>query len=262
MVRATSTRVRICLAKNSKISLPQSPRLEFVNNNLEELKDLWENLAPVNRVEFAGVYGNIVDLMYASINTQALQALVHFWDPTLKYFAFNMFDLTPTIEEYRALINISPCTESKVYVHDRKLTLQRSLSKFLCDIHASDIKMQMKTKGGRSCIPFDYLISFTCAFLPGKNGLSLLALFIYDTIMFPRIRGCVEEEVVKVFVGIKRRVNPVIPIMAETFRSLSHCRVQGKGKFFRCAPMLFIWISSHLKYPGKFGYPQIKFSNP
>ncbi|KAA0054930.1 glial fibrillary acidic protein-like [Cucumis melo var. makuwa] len=54
-------------------------------------------------MEFVKAYGNIVDLMYTNINVHALQGLVHFWDPMLKYFTFSAFDLTPTLEEYQAL---------------------------------------------------------------------------------------------------------------------------------------------------------------
>ena len=180
----------------------------------------------------------------------------------LKYFTFNMFDLTPTIEEYEALISLPIDRGNKLYIYDRKLTIQRSLSKFMGDIHASELKKQIKTKEGRNCIPINYLINLARGCLLGKKGLSLIALCIYGTVIFPRIKGYVEEEVVKIFVGIERGVNPVIPIMTETFRSLNHCRIQGKGKFFSCAPMLFIWISSHLRYPNNFGYLQIKFSSP
>ena len=109
----------------------------------------------------------------------------------------------------------------------------------------------MKTKEGRSCIPIDYLINLARGCLPGKKGLSLLTLCIYGTVIF--LKGYVEEKVVKFFVGMEKGANPTISILVEIFRSLSYCRVQGKGKFFSCAPMLFIWISSDLKYPSEFG---------
>ncbi|CAK9317988.1 unnamed protein product [Citrullus colocynthis] len=66
---------RFAWPRRSEISLPQFPRLEFVENNLEDLKELWENLALEPRTEFARAYENIADLMYANISTQALQAL-------------------------------------------------------------------------------------------------------------------------------------------------------------------------------------------
>ena len=115
----------------------------------------------------------------------------------------------------------------------KKLTLQRSLSKFMGNVHASGIKERMKTKEGRSCIPIDYLINLAHDCLSGKKGMSLLALWIYGTVIFSRIKGYVEEEVVKVFVGMERGANPTILILTETFRSLSYCRVQRQRKILQ-----------------------------
>uniref|UniRef100_A0A9I9EJL5 DUF7745 domain-containing protein n=1 Tax=Cucumis melo TaxID=3656 RepID=A0A9I9EJL5_CUCME len=61
---------------------------------------------PKQRAKFTKAYGSIGDLLYTTINTSTLQALSHFWDPMLKCFMFNTFDLTPTIEEYQALISL------------------------------------------------------------------------------------------------------------------------------------------------------------
>uniref|UniRef100_A0A9I9EJF3 DUF7745 domain-containing protein n=1 Tax=Cucumis melo TaxID=3656 RepID=A0A9I9EJF3_CUCME len=121
----------------------------------------------------------------------------------LKRFTFNTFDLTLTIEEYQALISLPADRGNKSYIYDRKLTLQRSLSKFMGDIHASEIKKQIKTKEGKNCIPINYLINLVRGCLSRKKGLSLIALCIYGTVIFPRIKRYVEEEVVKIFVGIE-----------------------------------------------------------
>ena len=124
-------------------------------------------------------------------------------DPTLKCFTFNTFDLTSTIEEYQALISLPVDKGNKSYIYDRKLTLQRSLSNFMCNIHVSKIKKQMKAKEGRNCIPIKYLINLVPRCLLGKKGLSLIALCIYRTVIFLRIKRYVEEEVVKIFDGIE-----------------------------------------------------------
>ena len=76
-------------------------------------------------MEFLKAYENIADLMYTNINAHALQALVHFLDPVLKCFTFNTFDLTPTLEEYQALISIPHFIGSKVYVHDKKINVAK-----------------------------------------------------------------------------------------------------------------------------------------
>ncbi|TYK02649.1 hypothetical protein E5676_scaffold280G00610 [Cucumis melo var. makuwa] len=113
--------------KKLEVSLPKTCQLGFINNNLEELKSLWENLMLEHRVEFTKAYGSIGDILYTTISTSTLQALSYFWDPMLKCFTFNTFDLTPTIEEYQALISLPVDRRNKPYIYDRKLTLQRSL---------------------------------------------------------------------------------------------------------------------------------------
>lgn len=70
-------------------------------------------------------------------------------------------------------------------------------------IHAYEIKKQMKIKEGRNYIPINYLINLVCGCLSGKRGLlSIVASCIYETIIFPKIKGYAEE-VIKIFVGIE-----------------------------------------------------------
>uniref|UniRef100_A0A9I9E4T7 DUF7745 domain-containing protein n=1 Tax=Cucumis melo TaxID=3656 RepID=A0A9I9E4T7_CUCME len=156
---------------------------------------------PEHRVEFTKAYGSIGDLLYTTINTSTLQALSNFWDPMLKCFTFNTVNLTPTIEEYQALISLPVDRGNKPYINDRKLTLQGSLSKFMGDIHASEIKKQMKTKEGRNCIPINYLINLAHGCLSGKKGLSLIALCIYGTIIFLELKDMLKKRLLRFFLG-------------------------------------------------------------
>lgn len=53
--------------------------------------------------------------------------------------------------------------------------------------------------------------------------------------------------VINLFSQLKHGVNPIPVILAETFRSLNHCRTEEEGRFVGCAPLLDIWMQSHLK---------------
>ena len=79
--------------------------------------------------------------------------------------------------------------------------------------------------------------------------------------LFLKVAGYVEERVLKLFVKIEEGVNPIMPILAETFRSLNHCRTKKAGKFIGCAPLLYIWIVSHVECPPEFNIPKMKFTN-
>mgnify|MGYP007088571945 CR=1 FL=1 len=69
-----------------------------------------------------------------------LKAMMHFWYPAYQCFTFGTFDMTLTIEEYAALLNVPlPLpTEDKVYWYDQKVAAKRQLSK-LMDVPASEV---------------------------------------------------------------------------------------------------------------------------
>ena len=59
-------------------------------------------------------YGDIA-LLLVEVNEQLLKAIILFWDPSYRCFTFNHEDLTPTVEEYVALLRISPPNLDKVF---------------------------------------------------------------------------------------------------------------------------------------------------
>ncbi|KAE8666750.1 crt-like protein 1-like isoform X2 [Hibiscus syriacus] len=75
--------------------------------------------------------------------------------------------------------------------------------------------------------------------------IDLFALGLYGLIIFPTTLGCIDAAVVELFEQLPRRVNPAPTILAETFRSLNHCRRTGGGRFIGCVQLLQVWIHSH-----------------
>ena len=51
---------------------------------------------------------------------------------------------------------------------------------------------------------------------------------------------------VDTFEQIQHGSNPTLAILAEIFRSLNYCRRNQEGCFLGCAPLLYIWIRSHI----------------
>ncbi|MFQ6654627.1 hypothetical protein Gotur_025535 [Gossypium turneri] len=58
----------------------------------------------------------------------------------------------------------------------------------------------------------------------------------------------------------KRRITPILAILAETFRSLSTCRKAGEGRFIGCAQLLLAWFHSHFWKVDKVSY-RVFFEN-
>ncbi|MBA0756544.1 hypothetical protein Gogos_020824 [Gossypium gossypioides] len=56
--------------------------------------------------------------------------MVRFWDPAYQCFTFNQEDMTPSIEEYAALLRLDKVQLNKIYVKEPKLmTFKKKLMK-------------------------------------------------------------------------------------------------------------------------------------
>ena len=76
--------------------------------------DSWETIC------FSVKYGDIALLLSIEIDEQLLKAIILFWDPSYRCFTFNHENLTPTVEEYAALLRISPSNPNKVFLEEIK----------------------------------------------------------------------------------------------------------------------------------------------
>ena len=74
----------------------------------------------------------------------------------------------------------------------------------------------------------------------------MLALMIYVLALFPKIKGYINGDVIKLFEKFQHHVNLIPTILAKLIRSLNHYRREGKGKFHGCAQLLIVWMISHL----------------
>ncbi|KAG8500459.1 hypothetical protein CXB51_002729 [Gossypium anomalum] len=62
---------------------------------------------------FTERYGDIAHLITIRVDEQLIQAMVRFWDPAYQCFTFNQEDMTPTIEEYAALLRSTMCNSAR-----------------------------------------------------------------------------------------------------------------------------------------------------
>ncbi|MCQ7416351.1 hypothetical protein NP118_23375, partial [Salmonella enterica] len=241
--------------------ISQFKDVSFPESQLEAVKQAWEKLTVDRKAKFTSKYGYLAQLMYVQVNYSVLKALIRHWDPAYRCFTFGSIDMTPTIEEYQSLLHMPTRTEVEAYSYDQELTMKRALSTLLGKIRTSDIEKQVKIKGENTCLPLDYILTLQQKFANEDKELTLLALCIFNVVLFPKVCGYVEERVVKLFAKIEIGVDPIIPVLAETFRSLNYCRTKGTGRFIGCAPLLYIWVLSHVKCPPEFKCPEIKFSS-
>ncbi|KAG8490249.1 hypothetical protein CXB51_015532 [Gossypium anomalum] len=153
--------------------------------------------------------------------------------------------MTPTIEEYTALLRIDDVQFGKIYVKEPKpMTFKKKLVR-LTDMTDAWAEKQIKKKNETICVPWSCLRDLVLNHPDMLKRVNLFALAIYGLVIFPKVLGHLEVAVVDFFERLKQGINPVPTILAETFRSLSSYRRKGEGRFIGCAQLLNVWILSH-----------------
>ena len=90
---------------------PKMPEIK----KIAELKTIWDSWTLERQNSFTTKYGDIALLLPIEVDEQLLKAIILFWDPSYRCFTFNQEDLIPTMEEYAALLRISPSNPNKVF---------------------------------------------------------------------------------------------------------------------------------------------------
>ena len=93
-----------CLPVDHVSVLPEIKHVSFGQRDLSRLKAVWRSMQ--KKDEFERKYGYLAHLLFVPVDESMLRALLSFWDPAYKVFSLGAFDLTPTMEEYAALLRV------------------------------------------------------------------------------------------------------------------------------------------------------------
>jgi len=71
--------------------------------------------------------------------------------------------------------------------------------------------------------------------------MDVLALTLYDIMLFPNLEGFVTYVAINVFVAMKNRSeNPIINILADIYETLDSCYKMKQKKVSCCLPALYV----------------------
>ncbi|KAL4351869.1 hypothetical protein GQ457_06G016450 [Hibiscus cannabinus] len=152
--------------------------------------------------------------------------------------------MTPTIEEYIALLHLKGVRLDQVYTKAHKPDpLVEKLMK-LAGMGKTWVRKQIHKRGNKEGITWNSLCSLLRSHLDPDKSLEILAVSIYGLVIFPNSLGYIEAVVIDLF-GELGKINLAPAMLSEIFRSLSNFQKKGGGHFVGCVQLLTVWFHSH-----------------
>ncbi|PKI73582.1 hypothetical protein CRG98_006030 [Punica granatum] len=126
------------------------PHLDRVTPPLEEISHIWAHLRQVDRDYIRTFFGDIPILAMCQVDWNFLGVAVTFWDSVHAVFNIQGTELTPTIEEYRTLVERIAATHGIVEpnFHTTRLVL---VSRLL-GVHRSQLQAELAYFGGTEIV--------------------------------------------------------------------------------------------------------------
>ncbi|XP_050908628.1 uncharacterized protein LOC127122317 [Lathyrus oleraceus] len=192
------------------------------------------------RVTLQGKFGQILDLLSIDVQTPAIIALAQFYDPPLRSFLFQDFQLTPTLEAFDQLLGFSmkgrtPYNRIGQVPEVEKLALALHIP--ISDALANWKKMENLFGFWRAYLREEVERMFM---IHHSDALAnILALLIYGLVLFPTHEGFIDSAAISVFWAVwKDKQSLVPPLLADTFHTL-HTRHEKKNGMLICC-LLFL----------------------
>ncbi|XP_050909818.1 uncharacterized protein LOC127123660 [Lathyrus oleraceus] len=222
---------------------------KFVEPHLAVLRGLRACLDLTNKDDFKEAYGNLLGILNTKVNITAVHTLVQFYDPPLRCFTFQDYQLASTLEEYSHILGIR-IKNQVPYIRTKELPKYQDLAKAL-HMGKKEIEMNLKPKGGIHGFTSKFLVDKAIAFAEAGSWTAFnanLALLIYGIVLFPNMEEFVDLASIHIFLT----QNPIPTLLANAYYSI-HVRTQKKkGIIVYCTPLLYRWFISHLPNKGPF----------
>ncbi|KAG8488714.1 hypothetical protein CXB51_016670 [Gossypium anomalum] len=212
------------LTKECTSELWDFTRISVVQNELQELKELWSHWDDEMKQLLYCNYGDIPYLLDVKVDRYLFRAMAQFWNSSYSCFTFGRVDLAPTVEKYTTLLRCLRFQVDKIY--SRAVNTPTFVKRLMNITGMSEqwVEARVQQKGSGKCIPWENLRDLIQTHPDMKKRVDVFALSIYGLVIFPKALRHVDEAVADLFDRLSKGVTPVPAILAETFRSLSVCR--------------------------------------
>ncbi|KAL1182899.1 hypothetical protein V6Z11_A02G145100 [Gossypium hirsutum] len=235
------------IAEGYVSELSDYTHISVTQNNLQELKEIWDQWGKETKQLFYSNYGDLPYLLDVQVDKHLFRALAQFWNPAYCCFTFGEVDMVPTVDEYTALLRCPRFQNDRIYSRAACVPTFWKKLMIITGMIEQWAMARIKEKGECKCISWDALKDLILTHPDEAKKVDVFALSLYGLMVFPRALGYVDEAATDLFHRLSKKVTSVPAILAETFRSLGACRRAGAGRFIGCAQLLFAWFYSHVR---------------
>lgn len=220
---------------------------------LDSLKALSSMIAPV-KYKCYEAYGNIMDLVNENVDYVALTTLAQYYDILMRCFTFPNFQMAPTLEEFKRILNRS-IKDHNLFSKIKEEFFMPKLASVL-GIDVGELAASWAPKGIDKGFSRKFMEVYAWKFAKEKKWescIAVLALLIYGIVLFPNIDNFIDHAAVEIFLS----GNPVSFLLADFYHTF-HTRHEKKGEtFLCCAPLLQIWMKTHMPLNGPVVYKDL-----
>ncbi|RDY09828.1 hypothetical protein CR513_05744, partial [Mucuna pruriens] len=154
-----------------------------------------------------------------------MSTLTQYYDPPLKCFTFQGFQLAPTLEEYERLLGI-PCDKSPPYLFKGHYPSWASVARLSKVSESKVLKLKKNHNGVEGILEAEEEGWLTFVDVYG--------LLVYGIMLFPQIERYVDLTAIDAFLGKRDRgKHPIVVVLANTYYTLDYCSKKNK-KGSRC----------------------------
>ncbi|PNY04817.1 hypothetical protein L195_g001247 [Trifolium pratense] len=217
-------------------------------SDVKSMKTFSNYLTSMARDHLTLKYGRILDLLKIPVQVEAITALAQFYDPPLRCFTFQDFQLAPTLEEFGRILD-SPKKKLKPYKGLGEVPRLEDLASLL-KIQVSDLKAHFKKERDSLGFQRGYLEKKATDFVKARDWESMgeiLALLIFGLILFPNKPNFIDTAAISVFWAVRvNEEDPVPALLANIYYTL-HLRYKRRGGLMLCClPLLYLWFTSQI----------------
>ncbi|XP_050919681.1 uncharacterized protein LOC127137251 [Lathyrus oleraceus] len=218
----------------------------FFDTKIDPLRQIKALITPDHVGLFRDTYGNILPMVEDLDAPQ--RSLIHtcfqFYDPQLRCFTFQDFQLAPLLEEYAMILGV-PLQHCVHFNSDIPPLEHKDIAKAL-HLEVFVVKENLSSKGGLSGFHLDFLVAKAeeCAAQGNWEVVcALLALSVYGIMLFVDEPKFVSMSVIHIFL-LK---NPVPTLHGDFYFSVHNKNEKRRGRLVRCcAPLFHKLLMRHL----------------